>query len=167
MKIQPETCNAFNGSVYKINKFSQKPHNYFNKMRGALQELVQKKDYNIFIRQNYSSNIVEFIVPKTKENIEKESSTISIKAHSKLSKYLDAAKNAIDKYEQALLDKDQQEWGKKYDKQEWEEMGDLFAGLALFPLLMIIGALQEGIQETGKIFKQLVNKAKKFAVKKG
>ena len=163
----------FKGKLIIVNRLSSKPNRCINKVKGNIENLINKKDYNLYITQDYSKNEININTDYTFSQKHSQYPILSEKAEEKIpvnakaSTYIDVAKRVINNYEAELKKQKVKQWEKEYNKQELEEIGDILKSFALIPILVTIGLFAECAQDIGKNFKQIVNKAKKFATKKG
>ena len=58
MKTQNISAQNFNGGLYVVNKLSKKPAQCVEKEKSNLLELIRKEKFDLFIKQDYSKNVV-------------------------------------------------------------------------------------------------------------
>ena len=149
----------FQGELVVTNRLSKKPSNCINKVRDDIENLIQKKDYNLYVTQDYSKNEICFSAgyPLSQRTPQY---TGNLNINAKASRYIDTAKNTIEQHE-ALIRKQQEiQWEKEQYKADKKELWDLISFSFVFPFLMIAEEL--------KNFKTTFNKlATKLATKKG
>ena len=169
MRAECISNTDFQGRVVIKNKFSNKPRKCVSKAKKDIENIVKNDNYILYLTQDYSTNTINFELktycyPNLRhEEIVNTDIVNKININSKASKYVETAKKTIADYK-ALQ---QQLWEKEQDKQSLKDMGELFASLALLPVVMFVGGIVEGTKEISKDFKNMFNKAKKLAIKKG
>ena len=173
MRTECITDTNFRGTLIITNHLTNKPGKCIDKVKGDIENLIIKKDYNLYITQDYSANVINI---KTGYPLSRQSSQTSklsgiteekLPVNAKSSRYYDAAKKVINDFEAESEKQKEKQWEKECNKQEWEEIFYLLKGFALLPILIVIGFCTESMHDAGKSFKQIVNKAKNFAIKKG
>ena len=170
MRAECITNTNFQGRVVITNKLSNKPQQCINKTKKNIEDVVKKDNYILYLTQDYSANTINFELKKYYfPNLRHEEEVIDtgivnkININSRASKYVEAAKKTIAD-DKAMC---QQRWEKEQQREELKDIGKLFASLAYIPVLMIVGGFIEGTKEISKDFKNMFNKAKKLAIKKG
>lgn len=158
----------FEGKFVLRNNFSNKPKQCVKKVQSEIQNLIQKKDYNIYLAQDYSKNemsmTTEYAFPlKPSQRVyitAKAQETFPIT--SKASKYIQAAKNVIEKHENGIKDIDQIIWEidqKKYKKNKICDNIELFVFAPVFILANITEkALRSVNPKWAKKFEKLIDK---------
>lgn len=161
MNIQQITnAQNFEGSLFVIGNYSPKPKQCIDKLYPQLEKFIKPKEFNLYIKQDYGTNEVklacENIYPFEKSRSDFLQAKVPITA--KASKYINAAKNAIDSYEQKLYEKEQQKWEQKQIQQKTQELKDI-AEAVIFAPLYITGTIIEGISpKLAKKFEKLLEK---------
>ena len=119
---------SFQGKLVIVNHFSNKPRQYVEKVKDKLQNLVAKKDYNLFLQQDYSRNEMR-IIADYPFPLKPEQSTplftrtqINIPVTSKASKYVKTSKDVMDKFEYNLHQKEQQAWEQEQKLQKKQKI---------------------------------------------
>lgn len=151
MKTECINNTNFQGKLIVTNQLSNKPSKCFNKVRGDIEALIEKKDYNLFLKQDYDKQKIFF--REISVNVQE---SIPITANS--SKYIEAAKNIIEKYDKALLDKEQKEWERKQHEQAITELKDTAWSIVLFPLFIVEYMLSEINTKWSKNFEKFIDK---------
>ena len=176
MRINGVSNTNFQGNVIVSDNLSRKPQQNVNKAKSNIQNFVKDKHYNLYFKQDYAKNVINIELKKVsydfdwyqKREITSDTGfSTNVNITSSSSKYADAAKKLINDYENDLQQKKEKQWEKEYNRQEWEELGILFKSFALIPFIMIIGGIIEGSKEISESVKNMLNKAKKLAIKKG
>lgn len=93
----------FNGGLYVVNKLSKKPAQCILKEKSNFLNIIGKEQFDLFIKQDYSKNVVN-IITSTKSspdfNVVK---TVPVTA--KLGAYSVAAKKSVEEYKVLLKNK--------------------------------------------------------------
>lgn len=156
MKTDCVNNTIFGGKLVITNHLSNKPNNCINKLKDSLEGLVQKKDYNLYVTQDYSMNKICITVKYPVNMLNQAGETIPINA--KHSKYIDAAKSAIAKYDKALLENEQIKWEQKQKQNKIQELKDILETIVLFPLFGINELLDFINPKLSKKFEKLIDK---------
>ena len=82
----------------------------------------------------------------------------SVLLNAKPSRYVDGAKNAIENFDKALLDKEQKEWELKQKQKKIEEIKDIICSIIYFPLFLAGDILHEISPKLSKKFEKLIDK---------
>lgn len=96
MKTQNISAQNFNGGLYVVNKLSKKPAQCVEKEKSNLLELIRKEKFDLFIKQDYSKNVVNIIA--TTKSEPQISASNEISASVKPAQYLNAARKSIENY---------------------------------------------------------------------
>ena len=159
MEINCINNTNFQGKLIIANRLSNKPNNCINKVRFDIENLIRKKDYNLYITQDYAKNEICFstdfpLSQRTPQHAE------NLNLNAKASKYIDTAKNVIEQHEERIKKQQEIQWEKEQNKAEKKELLELITFSFTFPFLMIA--------EKIKNIRTTINKlATKFATKKG
>ena len=102
MKTQNISAQNFNGKLYVVNKLSKKPAKCLLKEKSSILKLIKKEKFDLFVKQDYSKNVVN-IIAATKYNSEiNVKNGVSLTA--KLRTYTEAAKKSVSEYKLLLND---------------------------------------------------------------
>ena len=148
----------FQGNVFLQNKFSKLANSNMEKAKSGIEKLIAKKEYNLYIQQDYCYNNINFLASKYTPDIASAYTKISIPVNSKHLKYEEAAKQAIDKYEENLCNKEKIEWDKNRKQQTINDIKDIIESAAFFPLFVINDILRVINPKWGKKFEKLIDK---------
>ena len=164
MRVENITNTNFQGKLVITNHLSEKPEKSVKKVQEIIKNLVQKKDYNIYLTQDYGKNEIsiyaDYPFPQKPSkhliflNTEKE----NLPLNAKCSRYIDAAKSAIEKYDKALLSNKQKEWGQKRKQDQVQELKGILGAIAIFPLYGINLLLGSIHPKLSKNFEKLLEK---------
>ena len=170
MRAERVDNTNFQGELIIVNRLSNKPNKCINKVKSDIEKLITKKDYNLYVTQDYSKNEInikaEYPFPHKTDNkiIRLTKTEESLPINSKTSKYIDTAKKTIEKHENDINKQKELLWEKEQNKQERKE----FLGFLAFNLTLPFIVIAEGAKEGFKDLKTTFNKlAKNFATKKG
>ena len=139
MRTERADITNFHGKLVILGKYSNKPKQNIAKTSAELEKLIQPKDWNLYLKQDYGHSNVkiacDYVYPfeKNKDNI----AQVNIPVTSGASKYISAAKNTIDLYEKVLYDKEQKEWKNSKKRQIIEDIKNIAGLMALCPLLIV------------------------------
>ena len=142
MRTECISDTNFQGKLIITNRLSNKPNNCINKVKSSLENLILKKDYNLYITQDYTQNKICISAKYPVSMLNEQGENLQI--NSKASRYIDAAKNAISKYENALSDKEQKIWEQNKKESKKQEIKDI-AGVILFFPFFIVGDILHSI----------------------
>ena len=101
----------FKGKLVIVNQLSNKPKKCLANVQNDIQKFIKPKDYNLFIQQDYSKNEMRIIadypfpLKPTQKNSYFTRTQINIPITSNASKYVDAASNVINQFENNLQEK--------------------------------------------------------------
>lgn len=164
MKAVKIDNTSFQGKLVITNHLSEKPEKSIRKVQEIIQNIVQKKDYNLYLTQDYGKNEINIYADypfpqKPSEhfiflNTEKE--TLPINA--KYSRYIDAARSAVEKYDKALLKNNQTEWEHKQKQNQIQELKGILGSIAIFPLYGINLLLDSIHPKLSEKFEKLLDK---------
>lgn len=160
MNIQQITNSQnFEGKLVILNNLSCKPHANINKVKNNLQKQIESKKYNLYIEQDYSANKIRiaasYYEPRYIQGVLIHEEVPITANHSR---YIYAAKDAIDKREKSLLDAEQNKWEFKQKQQKIQEIKET-AGAIVFMPLFAIGVILEDISpKLAKKYENLLNK---------
>ncbi len=140
MRVECLDNNNFEGKLVKVGKFSDKPEKCVNKVVNQIEQLIKPKDYNLFLQQDYSKNEMRIIadypfpLKPTQKNSYFTRTQINIPITSNASKYVDAASNVINQFENNLQEKEQQAWEQKQKRKKMENIKDTLELILLSPV---------------------------------
>lgn len=152
----------FKGNVVVLGKYSSKPQQCIDKVFPVLEELIKPKRWDLYLKQDFSAGKInmacEYVYPFKKSGGDIPMVDIPITAKS--SKYIDAAKKAINDYKSMLEGQREKEQKKEETKEDIKE----YFALMFLPIILTVGMMCEGIEYLKKDFNKI---AKKLATKKG
>ena len=154
----------FQGKLVIENRLSNKPSNCIKKVQDNICSLIQKKDYNLYIKQYYDKNEIgiyaDYPFPKkpSQKSVFQKSEKESLPINAKSSRYIEAAKSAIEKYDKAILDKEQKEWDKKQKSRKIEDLKDIIETVVFLPLFIINDILHSINPKRSKNFEKYIDK---------
>ena len=159
MRAECVTDTNFQGKLVIQNKFSKVAESKMEKAKVSIEELIASKNYDLYVQQDYGYNIVNFIAshnfPTKMADIYKK---ISIPIVSKYSKYTEAAKNAIEEYENAILNEKQKCWENEKKHRVVQDFKDTVGTILYFPLFMINDILYEINPKWSKKFERFIDR---------
>ena len=160
MNIQQITnAQNFEGKLIILNDLSQKPHASINKVKDALQKQIEPKKYDLHIGQDYSANKIRIAASHFRPSyIQGVLAHEELPITAKSSRYIYAAKDAIDKHEKALLDAEQENWELKQKQQKKQEVIDTIESILFAPVLILDSILHEINPKLGKKFEKILDK---------
>ena len=170
MRAERVDNTNFQGKLIIVNRLSNKPGKCINKVKSDIENLITKKDYNLYITQDYSKNEInikaDYPFPYKPDNkiILLANAEESFPINSKTSKYIDTAKKTIEKLETNISKQKELLWEKEQNKQERKELLSFLAFNLTLPFIVIAEGAKEGFKDLKTTFNKL---AKKFATKKG
>ena len=154
----------FQGKVIVLNRLSSKPNRCLNKVEGDMQKLVQKKDYNLYLKQDYAGNLINISAeyPFTQKPSQKHicmlKTQINVPITSKASRYVDTASNVIKQFENNMWNKEQQIWEKEQKKQKIDDVKNIMEYILLSPVFIADAVIHEINPKWGKKFEKLLEK---------
>ena len=125
----------FEGALVITNRLSNRPNGCINKVKSSLEKKKKKKDYNLYVTQDYCKNEICITAKYPASMLNGTGEHISINA--KPSRYIDAAKNTLDVYEKALLNQEQRKWEQMQEQERRGNWKLLPAAVLLMPLVML------------------------------
>ena len=150
----------FQGNIYKVGRFSNKPKECLSIVENKISELIQPRSYNLYIQQDYRSGRINITAGNNYivSDINKNQICASIPCTAESSKYIEASEKAIDKYEEKLKEKAQSEWEQKQKLQKKQNILDTVEFILCCPIY-IVGNILEGISpKFGKKFDKVLQK---------
>jgi len=127
----------FNGKLFVINKLSDKPKKSIDRVRNNLEKLIQPKNYNLYIEQDYRTckiNIgVSYFQPRYMSGVVAHEELPIV---AKSNKYVYATKRAIDKYEANKAEKEQQAWEQEQKRKKKENIKDTLELILISPVFI-------------------------------
>ena len=163
MRTECTNNTDFQGKLVIANSFSNKPKQCINKVQSDVQNLIKKKDYDLYIRQDYSKNVInisaEYSFP-LKSNQRKlfVSAQENIPINSRVSRYVDAAANVINQFENNLRKKEQQAWEQKQKKQNRDDIKNTIGFILLSPVYFAEMIVHDISPKWGEKFENLLQK---------
>ena len=165
MEIQSiANSQNFEGQFIIVNNLSNKPAECVKTVKNQVKKLISKKDYNLYLKQDYVKQRICFIpdyqLPKMSERGQMVHSGTqeSVLLNAKPSRYVDAAKNAIENFDRALLNEKQKEWALTKKQQTVEGIKDIIVNIVYFPLFVIGDILHEISPKLSNKFEKLIDK---------
>ena len=157
MKVTDVSKINFEGKIVILNDLSHKPDLSIKKVKVSLQKLIEPMNCNLFVEQNYTNNKINIGVsqlnPKTMSGvISHEELPITAKS----SRYVYAAKNAIDKYKKAIMDIEMKDWEQKRKNEKFQDLKDIACSFLMFPLFVINYILHSINPKWSKSFEKLL-----------
>lgn len=147
----------FQGRLFIQNKLSRVADFNLKQAKKSIEEILAKKDYNLYVKQDYSYNKVHFSGPAVLTNsISSVDTTVSIPVLSTVTKYIDAAKKASDKYEKALRDKEQADFERSRRHQKFRDLKGISETVLFIPLFAISEILRDINPKWSKNFEKNV-----------
>ena len=157
MKTESISNTNFQGKLFIQNKFSTVADSKMQKAKAGIEELIASKKYDLYVQQDYRYNSVNFIASQyNPSNIIDVYRKISIPVLSKYSKYTEAAKNAIEKYEKAILNEEQKQWENNKKQRAIQNFKDMVETILFFPMFVIDDILHEINPKWSKKFEKLL-----------
>ena len=149
----------FEGKLVILNDLSCKPHANINKVKNNLQKQIELKKYNLYMRQDYIANKIRiaasYFEPRYIQGVlTHEELPITAKS----SRYIYAAKKAIENFDKSILDKEQREWELTRKQQTVEDIKGTIGTIFCFPLFVINDLLHEISPKSSKKFEKLIDK---------
>lgn len=164
MKIQQITnAQNFEGKLIVVNKLSQKPQRCIDKVCDCIQELINKKDYNLYVRQDYIQNAIgisaEYQFPiRPHQRISYGKIEKYIPIQSKAAMYKKTADDVVKVFEENKRQTEQKNWEQKKQKQKKQEYREI-AETVIFAPLYIIGLILESLSpKWAKKYEELLEK---------
>lgn len=160
MNIQQITnAQNFEGKLIILNDLSQKPYASINKVKDNLQKQIQPKKYDLYIGQDYSANKIRIAASHFRPSYIKGAlAHEELPITAKSSRYLYAAKNAIDKHEKALSDTEQKNWELRQKQQKKQKIIDTAETILLAPIFILDCILHDINPKLGGKFEKLLEK---------
>ncbi len=168
MHVSSTTVNnssiGFQGKLVIVNDFTAKPKQCLSKVQGKLQKLVEKKDFNLYLQQDYSKNemriIADYPFPLKSEQKTPllSRAQINIPITSKSSKYVEAAKDVLDVFKRNLNLNEQQAWKQKQKNQRKENFIEKARTVLFAPVLIAEAVLNEINPKWANKFDKLIDK---------
>ena len=152
----------FQGKLIITNRLSNKPNKAINKVKGDIENLINKKDYNLYITQDYSKN--EICMTAKYPAYMLNGARTDLPINSKASRYIDTAKKTIEKHETIISKQKELLWKKEQNRQERKELLGFIAFNFAIPFIVIAEEAKKGFKDLKTIFNKLANN---FATKKG
>ena len=133
----------FQGKFVIENSFSNKPGRCIKKVKDNLENLVRTKDYNLYLKQNFVENRMEFsakypfpLNPTQTKMLLTEAKEF-VPVNSKSSNYIAAANNVIKNFEDNVKKYYKKEWEDNQKAQIKEDIKDLLSSTIFFPLFAV------------------------------
>lgn len=147
----------FEGKLIILNGLSHKPYSCIKKVENNLKKQIQPKDFDLFVEQDYRTNKINIAASSLRLRfihgvIIHEELPITAKS----SRYIYAAKNAIDKYENAVKENEQKEWEQSQKQRKMEILKDTVETIFLFPLFAVNDILHSINPKWSKNFEKRV-----------
>ncbi len=160
MNIQQVTnLQNFEGKLIILNDLSQKPYANINKVKDSLQKQIESKKYNLYIGQDYSANKIRIAVSHFQPNyIQGVLTHEELPITAKSSRYVYAAKNAIDKHEKALSDTEQKNWELRQKQQKKQKIIDTAETILLAPVFILGSVLHDISPKLSAKFEKILDK---------
>lgn len=164
MQNTPIENTDFRGKLFIVNNLSNKPARYVNKVRNNLEKLIQPKDYNLYIQQDYSKSEMRIIAdyPLPSELSQKDllftRTLLNIPITSKASKYISAAKDVINQFEENKCIKEQEKWKEVQKKLKKEGLIDIITTILLLPVDLVNECLYKISPKWSAKYGKLLNK---------
>ena len=165
MRVGLTDNTNFQGKLVLASSFSAKPRQCINKTKSKIEQLVNQKGFNVYIRQDYTKSEIniasDYIYPFSNKNrIQK-----NISVTSKPSLYLDTVKENMAEYESYILHRNEENLAKQ---QRYADIKDCLKIIAYTPLMLLLMFADTLIPNGAEEMEKFINKiAKKFASKKG
>ena len=165
MEIQSiANSQNFEGQFIIVNNLSNKPAECVKTIKDNIKKLINKKNFNLYLKQDYVKQKICFIPDYQFPNMQNNENTMlantqeSVLINAKSSRYVDAAKKAIENFDKALLDKEQKEWELTRKQQTVEYIKGTIGSIICFPLFVINDLLHEISPKLSKKFEKLIDK---------
>lgn len=160
MNIQQITnAQNFEGKLIILNDLSQKPYASINKVKDNLQKQIQPKKYDLYIGQDYSANKIRIAASHFRPSYIKGAlAHEELPITAKSSRYLYAAKDAIDKHEKALSETEQEKWEQRIKERKREELLDFAQTLLYAPFYIVEYILRDINPKWAKKFEKFIDK---------
>ena len=148
----------FRGKLVIVNNFSNKPQQCINKIQNELKKLIEPKDYNLFLQQDYSKNEIRIIAdyPLTKNSSGKNSlltrAQMNIPITSSATKYVNTSANVINQFEHSMRNSEQQKWELKQKQLTKQEILDTIKSFLFAPVFIFGKILHDINPKLGKKF---------------
>ena len=160
MNIQQVTNSQdFKGKLVILNDLSRKPYANINKVKDNLVKQIESKKYDLYIGQDYSANKIRiaasYYEPRYIQGVLVHEE-IPITANA--SRYIYAAKNAINRYEKAIMDVELKNWEQKRKQQQIQECKDVVGTLIFSPLYVMGSVLSDISPKLAKKYEKLLEK---------
>lgn len=154
----------FQGKFVIENRLSDKPKRCVKKVQDSINNLIHEKSYNLYLKQLYDKNVIgiyadyPFPLKPSQHIIILNKTTENIPINSNSSKYIEAAKNAIEKYDKVLREKDQKEWEDRRKNQKINDLIDSAETILFFPLFAVSDILHSINPKWSKKFEKYIEK---------
>ena len=148
MRTECVNNTAFNGKLFIADNLSKKPRLNLGKVKLNIQKYLENKNYNLYFKQDYTTNKVNIDLKEVCSNpfslnfsryeTEKETGfSAHVDINAKASKYFDAVKDAIYRYEEDLKTNAEKEWELEQTKKIKEDFKEFAGSLLFFPLFAV------------------------------
>lgn len=149
----------FQGKLIILNDLSHKPYANINKIKDNLVKQIESKKYDLYIGQDYSANKIRFAASHCEPRyIQGVLAHEEIPITANASRYIYAAKNAINRYEKAIMDVELKNWEQKRKQQQIQECKDVVGTLIFSPLYVMGSVLSDVSPKLAKKYEELLNK---------
>jgi len=152
----------FKGKFVVKNELSNKPARCVKKVNNTLRDMVRAKTYNLYVRQDYTKNVIRFEAdypfpykPSQRKPLLVDVSE-SIPVTSNASRYIEAAEVAVNKFEKAVRDNEHREWEQSHKTDRMQELRDIAGSVLFFPLFAINDILHSMNSKWAKNFEKNV-----------
>ena len=134
----------FQGNAYVMNGLSNKPKYHIQNASKFLQKLVENKDYNIYIKQNYVLSKINLTVATENELSNKRGNTGAVLITSAAKRYVETAKALMKEYETIQKEKFEENLKKENMKSDIKDFLDFLLYIPVF--------IAEVVKERFKIY---------------
>ena len=162
MRTDCITDTNFQGKLVISNRLTSKPSKCVAKVKDDIGNLVTKKDYNLYISQNYSNNEIiikadyPFPLKPSQTTLLMEKAEEKLPVNAKVSRYFDAAKKVINDFETKLNKQYEKQWEQGKKQKVIQDIKDMAETVVFFPLFVVDDILHEINPKWSKKFEKLL-----------